>query len=99
MEALGNKVIVAPKDVETISEGGIIMGGANFERNERAECSEGTVVDIGPSAYLDPIMGGEPWVKVGDKVIYAKYSGKFIKNPEDDKEYVVINDDAIQVKL
>jgi len=99
MIALGNRVIVKPDDVETVSEGGILLGGANYERNEKAQCTTGTIVDFGPSAWLDPLMGGEPWVEKGDRVVYAKYAGKFITNPEDDEEYVVINDDAIQVKL
>jgi len=99
MEAILNRVIIKPDDVETVSEGGIIMGGANYERNEKAQCTTGTIVDFGPSAWLDPIMGGVPPVERGDRVVYAKYAGKFITNPEDGEEYVVINDDAIQVKL
>jgi len=98
MEALGNRVIIEPKEVERMSDGGIDLSAIN-ERSAKAECSEGIVYDFGPSAWLDPIMGGEPWVKKGDRVVYAKYAGKFITDPKDGKEYVVINDDAIQVKL
>lgn len=97
MEALGNRVILLPDPVEKETSSGIIL--AVDERAEKSQTSSGTVVDFGPAAWLDPAMGGEPWVDIGDKVIYAKYSGKFITNPEDGEEYVVVNDDAIQVRL
>lgn len=97
MEALGNRVIIKADEVEKMTESGILL--ALNERDEKASCTTGKIIDFGPSAWLDPIMGGEPWVKKGDRVVYAKYSGKFITNPDDGEEYVVVNDDAIQVKL
>ena len=97
MECLGNRVIVLPDPVETTSESGIIL--TLDEKGERSLTTTGTVVDYGPAAWLDPIMGGEPWVERGDRVVYAKYSGKFFVNPEDDVEYVCVNDDAIQVRI
>ena len=98
---LGNRVLILPDSIEEVSKGGIIIGGgAEFERQEKAACTTGTIVDFGPSAWLDPALGGEPWVKKGDRVVFAKYSGKYIKDPEDDKiEYMVVNDDAIQVRI
>ena len=100
MKALGNRVIIKPDDVETVSEGGIVFAQTDkFIRNERAETTTGVVVDFGPAAWLDPIMGGEPWVEIGDRVIYSKYACKYITNPDDNEEYVVMNDDAIQVRI
>jgi len=97
MECLGNRVIILPDPVEVESAGGIIL--TLDEKGERSLTTTGTVVDFGPAAWLDPIMGGEPWVKKGDRVVYAKYSGKFFINPEDNVEYVCVNDDAIQVRI
>lgn len=96
-EPFFNKVIILPDPVESTSKGGIILN--LDERTEKAACSTGTVVDWGPSAFLDPILGGESPVKKGDRVIYAKYSGKYFTDPDDDKEYVVLNDDALQVRI
>lgn len=96
MEALGNRVIVRPDPVQ--KKVGMIELVVD-ERKEKSECSTGTIVDYGPAAWLDPLMGGEPWVQKGDHVVYAKYAGKFITNPEDGEEYVVVNDDAIQVRI
>lgn len=97
IEPLGHRVIIFPDPVEEVSKGGIILH--LDERQEKAACSSGTVVDFGPSAWLDPALGGKPWVKKGDRVVYAKYSGKFITDPDDEKEYVMVNDDAIQARI
>jgi co-chaperonin GroES (HSP10) len=97
IEMMGNRVLIFPDPVEEISKGGIILN--LDERKEKAACSTGTVVDFGPSAWLDPVLGGEPWCEKGDRVVFAKYSGKFVIDPEDEKEYVVINDDAIQARI
>lgn len=96
-KVLGNRVLIKPDPIETMSKGGIILNPN--ERQAKSETSSGTVVDYGPSAWLDPMLGGEPWVEVGDRVIYAKYSGKFFTDPDNEEEYVVINDDAIQVRI
>lgn len=97
LEALGPRVIIFPDPVEEISKGGIVL--ARDERQAKAETSTGTIKEIGPLAWLDPALGGEPWCEVGDRVVYAKYSGKFVIDPDDEKEYVVINDDAIQARI
>lgn len=97
IDPLGHRVIIFPDPVETKTASGIIL--ALDERQEKAACSTGTIVDFGPSAWLDPALGGEAWCKKGDRVVYAKYSGKFVIDPEDEKEYVVINDDAIQARI
>ena len=97
LEPLGHRVIIFPDPVEKVSAGGIVL--ALDERREKSETSTGTVIDFGPSAWLDPALGGKPWCEKGDRVVFAKYSGKFVTDPDDDKEYVVINDDAIQARI
>ncbi len=96
-EVLGNRVLIKPDPIEQVSKGGIILN--LNERQAKSETSSGTVIDYGPSAWLDPALGGTPWVEKGDRVIFAKYSGKYFTDPDDDEEYIVINDDAIQVRI
>lgn len=100
LEALGNRVIIKPDSIEEVTSGGIVIAQtSNYVREERAATSTGIVVDFGPAAWLDPSMGGEPWAAIGDRVVFARYAGKFVTDPDDNEEYVVINDDAIQAKV
>jgi len=100
--ALGNRVIILPdtvanKDGEEVTASGIVVQSATQVDSYRDQTTEGVIVDFGPAAWLDPIMGGEPWVERGDHVVYAKYSGKDFT--VDGIDYVCVNDDAIQVRL
>jgi len=98
IEVLLNKILIKPDDIEKVSEGGIIIAQTDsYIRSEKAATTTGIIIDIGPAAWLDPILGGVPACKVGDKVLYSKYSGKLAKFEE--IEYVVINDDAIQARI
>ncbi len=100
LEALGNRVIIKPDSIEEVTSGGIVIAQTEtYLREEKAATSTGTIVDFGEAAWLDPIMGGTPWVDVGDRVVYARYAGKFVTDPDDNEEYVVINDDAIQARV
>lgn len=100
IEALGNRVIIKPDSIEEVTSGGIVIAQTEtYMREEKAATSTGIVVDFGEAAWLDPIMGGEPWVNRGDRVVYARYAGKFVTDPDDGEEYVVINDDAIQARV
>lgn len=100
LEALLNRVIVKPDPIEEISKGGIVIAQTDsYVRQEKSSRSTGVIVGIGPSAWLDPLLGGEPCCSIGDRIVYAKYSGKFIIDPDDGEEYSVINDDAVQARI
>lgn len=58
----------------------------------KASVDMGTVVQIGPTAFPD--MDHCP-IAVGMTVAYVKNSGKFIKDPFDGKEYLILNDEDI----
>lgn len=67
---------------------------------ERQAYTEGTVVDIGPDAWAAyrpslPFAG----LKEGDRVFYAKYSGKWIADPETGEELLIVNDEDIVAKV
>jgi len=100
LEALGNRVIIKPDSIEEVTSGGIVIAQTStYVREEKAATSTGIVVDFGPAAWLDPALGGEPWAQIGERVVFARYAGKYVTDPDDGEEYVVINDDAIQAKV
>ena len=67
------------------------------EKQEPLATTTGTVVSIGPNAWkaFDPGPDWAPWAEVGDRVMYAKYGGKVVKDPDTNEEFVVLNDEDI----
>jgi len=103
IEALGHRVLVKPQTIEEVDKtyaaarkAGIIIQEQS-ERKEQTAVDKGTVVQIGKTAFKD--FGGDPWVKEGDLVCYAKYGGKFINDPVTQEVFVVLNDEDLIAKL
>ncbi len=96
IEIVGHRVLIDPDPVETKTQSGIVL--VKDEARYREATMSGTVVQIGSTAWQG-FGDNQPWCKVGDKIIYAKYTGKFVTDPETEKEYYVINDEDVQVKI
>lgn len=79
---LGDKIVVKQQAAEETTKGGIILTTAAKEKPQEAE-----VIAVGPGGIID---GKEVKmeVKVGDKVIYSKYSGTEVKLGEE--EYIIV---------
>lgn len=75
---LGDRVVIKALVAEETTKSGIVLPGQAKEKPQQAE-----VVAVGPGGVVD---GKEVTmqVKVGDKVIYSKYSGTEVKLEEDD---------------
>ena len=80
---LGDRVVLKQLEAEETTKSGIVLPGQNKEKPQQAE-----VVAVGPGTE-DVKME----VKVGDKVIYAKYSGTDVKLEED--EYIIVKQEDI----
>lgn len=94
LEVCGHRVMIKPDPVEDISEGGIILSVGDETKRERAGTVKGVLIGIGKTAWLG-FDNGEPWAELGDRVYFAKYSGRFI-NHEDGEDYIICNDEDIQ---
>lgn len=98
LQIVGQRVLVKPdtlqNEVKEIPGFQIVRPG-DLEKAERNATDKGTVVQISPLAFKD-IGGGDPWCAIGDKVIYAKHSGKWIKDPETNEEFYAIRDEDVQ---
>ena len=65
VKPLADRVLIQPSEAEQKTAGGIIIPDTAKEKPQR-----GTVVAIGPGKKDEPLT-----VKVGDLVLYGKYSG------------------------
>ena len=97
IEVCGHRVLLEPIFPKTETDSGIVVVTGESAKREKSATQEGYVVRTGPMAWR--AFDGDnpewkPWAKSGDKVIFAKHAGKFIKVNE--KEYIVINDEDIQ---
>lgn len=88
---LMHRCLVRPKEVEKKTESGIIIPDTTT-RKEQAATEEGTILALGDTFGKD--FGADTLPKVGDKVYFAKYAGKFIKDDEG-KDLVLLNDEDI----
>lgn len=84
---LGDRVVLKQLVAEETTATGIVLPGQAKEKPQQAE-----VVAVGPGGMVD---GKEiaMQVKVGNKVIFAKYSGTDVKL--DDEEYVIVKQSDI----
>ena len=89
-----HRIILKLDSIEEVTASGIVIPKDLIEK-ERKAVEIGTVVSIGETAFKD-YGGSIDTIKVGDRVIIAKYSGKEIKDV-DDTQYVVVNDEDILV--
>ena len=89
----GHRILVSPEKKEEKTAGGIIITATTREQEELAGIF-GTVVAIGHSAW-NAFDDGTPWAKVGDRVVFSKYGGIVLKDPDTGEMYRLLNDDDI----
>ncbi|MFA7244344.1 MAG: co-chaperone GroES [Patescibacteria group bacterium] len=87
LKPLGDKVLIEPTLAEEKTKSGIIIPDTAKEAK-----AEGKVVALG-TGKLPEGKKHEFSVKIGDKVLYGKYSGDEVKI--DGKEYKVMKEDEI----
>jgi chaperonin GroES len=88
IQPLGDRVLVKPAEAKETKRGGIIIPDSAKEKPQEgiiAACGKGKTTDDGKVIALD--------VKVGDKILYGKYSGSEIKL--DDEDYLIMHQDDI----
>ena len=74
LKPLGDRVVVEPIEQEEVTAGGIVLPETAKEKPQ-----QGKVVAAGPGARDEDGEHIEMDVKVGDKVLYAKYAGTEFK--------------------
>ncbi|MBK7107177.1 MAG: co-chaperone GroES [Ignavibacteriae bacterium] len=88
IKPLEDRVIVKPSNAVEKTKGGIILPDTAKEKP-----IEGTIVATGPGRIKDDGNAISMNVKVGDKVLYGKYSGNEITI--DDEQYLIMRESDI----
>ena len=81
------------KDYKRAAAAGIIIPDHEDNKRAQAGVDKGTIVGLGATAFRD--FNVDSPIKVGDVVAFARFSGKSITDPEDNQEYIALNDEDI----
>ncbi|RKY32865.1 MAG: co-chaperone GroES [Candidatus Omnitrophota bacterium] len=89
IQPLGDRVVIKPLEAEAKTKGGIVLPDTAKEKPQ-----EGKVVAVGKGKVTDDGKVQAPEVKVGDKVLYGKYSGNEITT-KDGEELLIVREEEI----
>ena len=88
IKPLADRVVVKPLEEEEIKKGNIIIPDTAKEKP-----MQGKVVAVGPGRISDNGVKVEIQLKVGDQVLYGKYSGTEVTI--DNEEYLIMRESDI----
>ena len=88
IQPLGDRVIVKPLEAKEVRKGGIIIPETVKEKPQEGEI---IAAGKGKTAEDGKLIAME--LKVGDKVLYGKYSGTEIKI--NDEEYLIMREEDV----
>jgi chaperonin GroES len=92
IQPLGDRVVIKPLEAETKTKGGIVIPDTAKEKPQ-----EGKVVAVGKGKVLDSGTVQPLEVKVGDKVLYGKYSGNEITTKEGEELLIMKEEDILAI--
>jgi|TARA_B100001113_G_C20907265_1_gene534019 chaperonin GroES len=87
IKPLADRVLVQPSSAETKTASGIIIPDSAQEKPQK-----GQVIAVGPGTKENPIT-----LKVGDNILYGKYSGTELKH--DGIDYLIMKESDILAKI
>ncbi|MDD5692035.1 MAG: co-chaperone GroES [Candidatus Omnitrophica bacterium] len=92
IKPLGDRVVVKPLEAENKTKGGIVLPDTAKEKPQEAK-----VVAVGKGKMLENGTVQPPEVKVGDKVLYGKYSGNEITTKEGEELLILREEDILAI--
>jgi len=92
LRPLGDRVIVEPVEKEEMTAGGIILPETAKEKPQ-----QGKILAVGPGRRDEEGKRIPMDVKVGDRVLFAKYAGTEVKLEEDEKVLVLKESDILAI--
>ena len=92
IKPLGDRIVVKVLEAENKSKGGIVLPDSAKEKPQEAK-----VVAVGKGKILESGAVQAPEVKVGDKVIFGKYSGNEITTKEGEDLLILREEDILAI--
>jgi chaperonin GroES len=92
IQPLGDRVLVKPLEAEEKTKGGIVLPDTAKEKPQ-----EGEVIAVGSGKVLDNGSTKALEVKVGDRVLYGKYSGTEVTTKEGDEFLIMREEDILAI--
>jgi chaperonin GroES len=92
MQPLGDRVVVQPLEAEAKTKGGILLPDTAKEKPQ-----EGKIVAVGKGKVLDSGTVQQMEVKVGDRVLYGKYSGNEITTKDGEELLIMREEDILAI--
>jgi chaperonin GroES len=92
IKPLGDRIVVKPLEAENKSKGGIVLPDSAKEKPQEAK-----VVAVGKGKVLESGTVQTPEVKVGDKVIFGKYSGNEFITKEGEELLILREEDILAI--
>ena len=92
IKPLGDRVVIKALEAESKTKGGIVLPDTAKEKPQ-----EGKVVAVGKGKVLENGSLQPPEVKVGDKVLYGKYSGSEITTKDGEELLIMREEDILAI--
>ncbi len=92
LEPLADRVVIRPLKHEEVTASGLVIPDTAKEKPQQGE-----VVAVGPGRLDDNGKRVPMDIQVGDRILYAKYTGTEVKL--DGEEYIVLNEKDVLAKI
>ncbi len=92
IQPLADRVVVKPLEAENKTKGGIVLPDTAKEKPQ-----EGEIVAVGKGKLLDNGNIASLEVKVGDRVLYGKYSGNEITTKDGEELLIMREEDILAI--
>jgi chaperonin GroES len=92
IQPLGDRVVVRALEAEAKTKSGILIPDSAKEKPQ-----EGEIVAVGKGKVLDSGSVQALEVKVGDKVLYGKYSGNEITTKDGEELLIMREEDILAI--
>ena len=92
IKPLADRIVVRPLEAEEKTKGGIVLPETAKEKPQ-----EGKIVAVGRGKVLDTGHVQPLELKVGDRILYGKYSGNEITTKEGEELLIMKEEDVLAI--